>query len=167
MERWDLYYKDETLSDILHKRGDPIPEGLYHLVVGILVRHSDGDYLLMKRDEHKVNHGGYYEATAGGCALTGEDKFACAKRELFEETGISSDNFIEIDKRMTHDAILYYFVTITDCDKSSIVLQSGETSSYKWISEEEFIEFVNSDQMIDGQKKRCYQYFVEKGYIKE
>lgn len=42
----------------------------------------------MRRDLSKPNYGGYYEATAGGSALKGEDKMACVKRELFEETGI-------------------------------------------------------------------------------
>ena len=58
------------------------------MVCEILVRHTDGDYLLMQRDFRKSNFGGYYEATAGGSALKGEDKITCAKRELFEETGI-------------------------------------------------------------------------------
>lgn len=167
MEYWDLFYKDGTLSDVLHRRGEPIPEGLYHLVVHVLVRHTDGDYLLMKRNEDKLNYGGYYEATAGGCAVKGENPYTCAKRELLEETGIVSDSFEEINRCMTYDAILYYFLTITDCDKHSITLQDQETTDYKWVSEQEFIEFVNSDQMIKGQKNRCYDYFVKKGYIKK
>ena len=57
----------------------------------------DGDYLLMRRDLSKPNYGGYYEATAGGSALKGEDKMACIKRELLEETGIISENFEELD----------------------------------------------------------------------
>ena len=44
------------------------------MVCEILVRHTDGDYLLMQRDFRKSNFGGYYEATAGGSALKGEDK---------------------------------------------------------------------------------------------
>lgn len=33
----------------------------------------------MKRDTRKSNYGGYYEATAGGSALKGEDKISCAR----------------------------------------------------------------------------------------
>ena len=90
MELWDGYLVDGTLAGRDLVRGEPIPQGLYHLVSEILVRHVDGDYLLMQRDPRKPNYGGYYEATAGGSALKGEDKITCAMRELLEETGVTA-----------------------------------------------------------------------------
>ena len=48
MERWDLYKKDGTLAGIDHTRGEPIPEGLFHIVSGVAVRHVDGTYLLIE-----------------------------------------------------------------------------------------------------------------------
>ena len=42
----------------------------------------------------------------------------------------------------------------------------GETEGYKWMTEDEFIAFVNSDKMIESQKRRYREYFVEKGYVK-
>jgi heme-degrading monooxygenase HmoA len=38
--------------------------------------------------------------------------------------------------------------------------------SYKWISEKDFIAFVNSNEMIDTQRKRYHDYFVKMGYIR-
>ena len=84
MEIWDGYLKDGTLANKDLIRGEKIPNGLYHLVSEVLVRHIDGDYLLMKRDENKPNYGGYYEASAGGSALKEENQLECAIRELFE-----------------------------------------------------------------------------------
>ncbi len=98
MELWDGYNRDGTLANIELVRGEKIPQGLYHLVCEVLVQHIDGDYLLMQRDLSKSDYGGYYEATAGGSALKGEDCVACARRELFEETGISEENFKMIEK---------------------------------------------------------------------
>lgn len=72
MEIWDGYYKNGTLANIDLVRDEPIPMGLYHLVSEILVRHIDGDYLLMKRAPNKKAFPGYYEATAGGSALKGK-----------------------------------------------------------------------------------------------
>ena len=46
MEIWDGYLSDGTLAGIDLERGKPIPDGLYFLAVEILVRHTDGDYLL-------------------------------------------------------------------------------------------------------------------------
>ena len=98
MEIWDGYWADGSLANKDLVRGEPIPNGLYHMVCEILVRHTDGDYLLMQRDFCKPNFGGYYEATAGGSALKGEDKITCAKRELLEETGITATLLEEIGR---------------------------------------------------------------------
>lgn len=166
MEIWDGYLADGTLANRDLVRGEPIPEGFFHLVSEILVRHIDGDYLLMRRDPRKPNYGGYYEATAGGSALKGEDKLTCARRELLEETGLSAEDFTEIGRYTSRDTIYYNFLCVTDCDKSSVLLQEGETVSYKWISEKEFIAFVNSNEMIDAQRDRYHTYLAKMGYIR-
>lgn len=166
MEIWDGYWIDGTLANQDLVRGKPIPEGLYHLVGEILVQHADGDYLLMQRHHSKPNYGGFFEATAGGSALKGEDALSCAKRELHEETGIASGTFIKIGRFVSCDTIYENFLCITDCEKDSVKLQEGETVSYKWVSEAEFIGFVNSDAMIDVQFQRYKPYLKQMGYIK-
>ena len=167
MEIWDGYFRDGTLANIDLIRGEELPEGIYHMVCEVLVQHKDGDYLLMKRDLSKPNYGGYYEATAGGSALKGEDKIECIKRELLEETGIASESFKELDSFVCDDSkcIIYTFLCITDCDKTSIILQKGETMAYKWLNEKEFISFINSEEIIETYKKRYLNYFNEKGYL--
>lgn len=166
MEIWDGYLIDGSLANCDLVRGEAIPCGIYHLVSEVLVKHVDGEYLLMKRDDRKATYAGYYEATAGGSALKGEDKISCAKRELFEETGISADTFTEIVRCVSQNTIYYGFLCTTDCDKASIVLQAGETTSYKWVSESDFIAFVNSDEMIDIQRDHYRDYLVKMGYIR-
>ena len=42
MEIWDAYLRDGTKAGVDLVRGEPIPEGLYHLVSDVLVRHRDG-----------------------------------------------------------------------------------------------------------------------------
>lgn len=167
MEIWDAYLPDGTLAGCDLVRGEPIPEGLRHLVSEIIVRHTDGDYLLMQRDPRKRNYGGYYEATAGGSALKGEDALACAKRELREETGIHTGTFTSLGRSVSCNTIYETFLCVTDCCKNSITLQAGETVSYKWITEAEFVDFVNSDAMIDVQRQRYLLYLKQKGYISE
>ena len=166
MEIWDAYHPDGTLAGRDLVRGEPIPDGLYHLVSEILVRHTDGEYLLMQRDPRKPNYGGYYEATAGGSALKGENALSCAMRELREETGIDAGTLTNIGRFVSHDTIYETFLCVTDCDKKSVKLQEGETVSYKWISEAEFIGFVNSDAMIGSQFRRYEPYLKQMGYVK-
>ena len=166
MEIWDGYYKDGTLANVDLIRGSAIPEGLYHIVCEALVRHIDGDYLLMQRDFSKPNFGGYYEATAGGSALKGEDAISCVERELLEETGICSDSVTLIGNTISKNTIYFNFLCVTDCDKSSIKLQEGETVAFKWVNEAEFIDFINSTEIIEKQKLRYLNYFEEKGYLR-
>lgn len=165
MEIWDGFYRDGTLANIDLIRDKPIPEGLYHLVCDVLVRHRDGDYLLMQRDYAKPNYGGRYEATAGGSALKGEDPLTCAKRELLEETGIPADSLTELGSYVSQDTLYRQYLCLTDRDKDSIVLQPGETIGYKWLSEAEFIAFIRSGEMIPGQKRRYENFFRQMNYL--
>lgn len=47
-------------------RGEPIPEGLYHIVVEVLAVHQDGSVLLTRRDYNKGGYPGLWESSAGG-----------------------------------------------------------------------------------------------------
>ena len=37
--------------------------------------------------------------------------------------------------------------------------------SYKWVSEKDFIKFVNSAEIINLQKQRYLNYFIENGFL--
>ncbi|QIM47107.1 NUDIX domain-containing protein [Streptococcus ruminicola] len=147
MELWDAY--DAHLNVIggqVLVRGKKIPKGVYHLVSEVIVRHQDGTYLLTQRDSRK-NLGGMWEATAGGSALQGESPLECAKRELREETGIVTGDFVEVG-RVLHQRHQTYYVNYlchTDVDKDSIVLQEGETSAYKWVTAEELCQMSRGE----------------------
>ena len=168
MEQWSLYNRDGMLTEKVQYRGDPIPKGLYAMGCEVLVRHTDGSYLCMKRSSAKSVYPGFYETSAGGGALWRETPYDCVKRELWEETGIVCDDFILVGKCIDDERgyILYSFTCTVDIDKESIVLQNGETDGYLWMAEKEFIEFINSDKAIDTQRDRFKKYFVSIGYIK-
>ena len=51
MELWDAYNAGfEKIENTLLVRREKIPDGLFHLVCDILVKHTDGTYLLMQRN---------------------------------------------------------------------------------------------------------------------
>ena len=166
MEIWDAYKADGTLAGVDIIRGENIPDGLYFLAVEILVIHTDGDYLLMQRSYDKPAFPGYFEATAGGAAQKGESPIEAAFRELREETGIVADKLTELKHMLYKKMLCYQYLCITDCDKKSVTLQDGETISYKWVSEKDFINFINSGEMIPTQKERHTEYFKQLGYLK-
>lgn len=166
MEIWDAYYADGTKAGVDLVRGEPVPEGLYHLVSDVLVRHRDGDYLLMQRSFQKPNYGGCWEATAGGSALKGEDALSCAVRETKEETGLFGE-VTEIGAPLfDRDTVYHSFLCITDCDKNAVVCQEGETIACRWVTEAEFIRFVNDGEMIPRQKMRLTPWLQKMGYLK-
>ena len=153
MEVWDAYDKDfNKISNVTLIRGEPIPEGLCHLVCEIIVKHNDGSYLLMQRDKRK-HFGGMWEATAGGSALRGETPLECAVRELREETGIESDHLTEIGRVRNHDRFYVDFLCVTDCKKDSIILQEGETVAYKWVSRNELVSMKESELVTKRMQK--------------
>jgi len=167
MEKWNAYNRDGKLINKILIRGEEIPQGMYHLVCEVLVKHRDGTYLCMKRSYDKKNYPGYYELSAGGAAILNEDKYTCIKRELKEETGLICNKFTQIGFMIDEDAkcLFYSFLCVVDCDKNSIILQEGETIGYKWINKEELINYINSNQIMDRQKKRYCTYLKKIGII--
>lgn len=147
MELWDAYDSDfnkkETVTLV---RGEKIPEGFFHLVCDVIVKHHDGTYLLMQRDPCK-HFGGMWEATAGGSALRGESPLGCAVRELWEETGVVSENLTEVGRVVNEDNHTIYveFLCVTSWNKNDITLQEGETSDYKWVSGDELMNMPREE----------------------
>ena len=167
MELWDLYDKDGNRTGEVWERRHgnfrDIPEGRYHLVSDILVQHCDGSYLLTKRHMDKDVYPGYWEASAGGSAQLGEGPEECAKRELYEETGILCDRFelIKITFSSRSPSLIYSYVARVDCDKNSVVLQEGETTEYKWVDAAGLIEYAESELAIKTSVER-YKSFYDK-----
>ena len=146
-EIWDAYDRHFNKVDGVDLiRGEPIPEGLYHLVGEIIVRHIDGTCLLMRRDLRK-HFGGFWELTAGGSALKGEDALDCALRELREKTGIVAEGLLEIRRIVSdvHRSIYVEYLCVTDWDKSAITMQEGETIDYRWVEKEEILQMSTAN----------------------
>ncbi len=149
MELWDAYDKNFILIEgVTLKRGEKIGNDVFHLVCDIIVRHTDGDYLIMQRDARK-HYGGMWEATAGGSALKGESPLQCAARELFEETGIRANTLTEVGRVVDNECHSAYveYLCVTDCDKDSVKLQDGETSDFRWVDKGTLIN-MKKDELI-------------------
>jgi len=160
-ELWDAYDNAfNKINDITLVRGEPIPEGIYHLVSEIIVKHVDGTYLLMKRDFSK-HFGGRWELTAGGSTLQGENSLESAVRELREETGIVATEIKEIGRFVQdfNHSLYVEYLCVTDCNKDSIVLQEGETIDYRWIDRDSLLE-IKEDELAS---KRTMQLMKEIG----
>lgn len=158
MELWDVYDRDGYKQEGYLVRGEPIPEGSYHLVCCIVVRHTDGDFLLMKRSPEKEVYPNIWEIGAGGSVVQGETVEDSARRELEEETGICSGSWSTMDRYVEQDTIYQGFLCVTDVPKDSVRLQPGETVDYRWLDREAFVRFFDSADCIDRFKVRLGSY---------
>ena len=96
-----------------------------------------------------------WEATAGGSAFAGEGPLQCAIRELKEETGIISNNLVEVGREVSEKTHSIYieFLCITDWKKDNISLQQGETIDYKWVSKEELLAMKQDEPVTERMQK--------------
>ena len=161
-ELWDVYDRNRCLTGRLHRRGDPLEDGEYHLVVHIWIRNPKGEFLLTKRAPNK----GYplmWEST-GGSAVAGDSSIVAALREVKEETGLTLDP--------GHGAIVHQYsgtdyhsdvwLFEQDFDLNDVTLQEGETCD-KMCADVETIRRLNHDGMfvpysyldvlLDGKEK--------------
>ena len=82
MEMWDLYTFDRKKTGLVLERGQPVPQGLYHLSVSVWIVDAQGRVLLSQRHPAK-NYPLCWEGT-GGCAQAGENSLDAAVRDVKE-----------------------------------------------------------------------------------
>lgn len=154
-ELWDAYLPDGRKAGKTISRGEPIPDGLFHIVADVLVKHRDGGYLVMQRDYRKIGFPGKFEAGASGSILRGETPYEGALRELKEETGITAGGLTFLFAASNLKDTLYTcYLCHTDCDKQSVALQEGETIACRWLVEGNFSHSPCSADFAEGFRER-------------
>lgn len=147
-ELWDLYDKNRKPVGKTHRRGDPVEDGLYHLTVLVLIKNSEGKYLITKRAPTK-GYPNMWEFT-GGSAIAGDDSLAAAIREAKEETGI---DLVPENGRIIKSTILEHYICDVwefsqEVDLNDIKLQEGETTDAKLASGAEITEMLKNKSFI-------------------
>lgn len=146
VEKWDILdsYGHKTGKTTLRGQGHLKP-GEYHLVVHIWVISSGGKFLIQRRADSKKLMPGEWAAT-GGAAIAGEDSFTAAKRELFEELGISADNmdFMKLCRFKRRSSLLDVWVMTFDGETEDLTLQPSEVAEVKWVSQDELLDMIKS-----------------------
>lgn len=156
VELWDAYDIDGNQLNFDLVRGEPIPNGACHLVVDICVRHVDGSFLIMQRDDAKELFPGDWETGACGSVLKGETPLEGAQRELYEETGIRCDTLEQIGRIVSPEQQTIYimYLCVTNAAKDAITLQAGETMDYQWLSKAELLAFMELPSFVPSVKER-------------
>ena len=151
MELWDLYNEHRELTGRDHVRGDPIPEGCYHLVVQAWIRNSRGQYLISQRSASRPAFPLQWECV-GGSALKGEDSLTAALREIQEEAGLNlpKDGGRLLLSQFRHNFrdILDTWLWEYDGEADLSLATTDEVAQVKWMTVEEIRTLFNSGAMV-------------------
>ena len=149
VELRDLYDINSQKTDKTYRKGEPIPEGYYPMVVMVVIRNSEGKFLMQKRVKSK---GGDWGVT-GGHPKSGETPLEGIITEEKEELGLdfSHENFIEYDSGCDgKDCYKMYFVN-KDINLDDIKIQKEELSEVRWFSMEELQHMVAIKELNENQ----------------
>ena len=147
IEKWDILDKDGIPTGKTTLRGKtPLKPGEYHLVVHIWIISDDGRYLIQRRSDDKKLMPGEWAAT-GGAAISGEDSFTAARRELFEELSIKMDKYSAKKAfRMVRrrNSLLDVWMTVCNKPADELILQESEVAEVKWVTENELKSMIKN-----------------------
>ena len=139
MELWDLFDDDRRRTGETLRRGEPLPPGRFHTIIGVWTIHDQlHRILLTTRHPKKLICPNQWENT-GGSILAGEDSCVGAAREVREETGMNChcSDLTYIRTIRIPTAFVDCYIYHTSIDPNAIVLQDGETVDWRWVTLDE------------------------------
>ncbi len=163
MEKWDILNADGIPTGKTALRGQcNLKNGEYHLVVHIWIVSSNGDFLIQRRSDSKKLMSGEWAAT-GGAAISGEDSYTAANRELFEELGIPSNR--QTLKKLTRikrrNSLLDVWMIKADIKVENLRLQQDEVAEVKWINKSDFEKMIENGEYHNYGKEYFEAVFNE------
>ncbi len=145
MEKWDVLDAQGRPTGRRVNRGRRaiLRAGEYHSVVHIWITDSRGRLLIQRRSEKKNLMPGEWAAT-GGATIAGETPFASARRELYEELSIRSDDksLKKIATIRRRNSILTIWHIKVDLDERKLRLQRNEVAQVRWVTRDELEKMI-------------------------
>ena len=127
-ELWDIYTKDRVKTGRLHRRGERMQDGEYHMVIHVCIFNSRNELLIQQRQPFKKGWSNMWDITVGGSALQGESSSQAAEREVFEEIGLK--------------------LLEQEVDLEGLRLQEEEVLAVSWASKEVVMQMQEQGTMI-------------------
>lgn len=131
------------------------------LTIVLAVVENNGRFLILRRiDENPIWH--HKWELPGGKIEPGETPQQAMQRELWEETGLSINDF-ELLGVATHNWDLpdytqqtFIIAYRTQSKTDEIILQSDENDDYQWVTHEEF----EKEDQLNGNKELITQLYA-------
>jgi len=148
-EYYDLLDENRNPTGKKHKRGEPLPQGSYHLIVCSWIVNSKGEFLIAQRSPNK-NHAPNLWETPGGSVLSGEDSLTATIREAYEEIGINllPENGVIFATYREENCFFDHWLFRQEFNLSDLVLQENETSNVKIATQVEILELIKQEIMF-------------------
>lgn len=149
-ELWDVYDRDRIKTGELHKRGEKLAEGQYHMVVHVCIFNSRNRMLIQQRQPFKEGWNNMWDLTVGGSAVAGDSSQQAAEREVFEELGLKidlSDARPDFTVNFPEGFDDYYLIRM-DVDISRLALQETEVQRVRWADKEEVLKMQEEGTFI-------------------
>lgn len=135
-EYWDLFDENRIPSGMIHRRGDKIPDGQYHLVIHAWVMDREGRFLISRRQLGR-SYEFLWERT-GGSVLAGETSLEGAIREVEEELGLKlrtdQAHFVKSVKRERYHDFFDSWLFIVEDDQKTCTINQEEVCDYRWVT---------------------------------
>ena len=159
----DLYNVDRVPTGKTAKRGDPLEDGTYRMVVHVCIFNSRGEMLIQKRADDIVRWPSYWDISVGGGARAGDTSRHAAERETAEEIGLSID-FSDRRPVITvnfSDGFDDFYTIEKDISFEDLHLQTEEVADVKWATQKEIEDMIDDGSFIPYQKELLgYLFFA-------
>jgi 8-oxo-dGTP pyrophosphatase MutT (NUDIX family) len=131
-EYWDVLDENRNPTGRTHKRGEPLQDGDYHLVVRAWIVNCQGELFITRRAFNKIGFPGMWEIPSGS-ATAGEDSLTATIREAAEESGIMllPENAELFSTYRRGNSFYDNWLFRQDFDLRDVILQDGETIDAK------------------------------------
>ena len=145
----DLYDINGNKTNKTYYKGDIIPNGYYPMVVMVVIRNSNGEFLMQKRS---ITKGGDWGVT-GGHPKSGETPIEGIISEVKEELGLdfSNEEFVEFDSGCDEKDCYKMYLVNKDIDLNDITIQIEELSEVKWFTMSKLKEMVKNGELNENQ----------------
>ena len=173
----------DELWQIYAPNGEPIPgagwesakdnpenydsDAIVGVAVVFLYRFNDGvlEFLWQKRSEKVSRYPGYYDISAGGHINLGESLVEAAKRECFEEIGISvSTEDLKYMTMIPFNKNRFAWVYAVDWTGrgDEFLFNDEEVSEVRWVPYNDLEQFWRTETKPSLQKDKLTAMFLDK-----
>lgn len=161
--------KTGAVKDIMevHRDGD------WHRVVFVYVMNSDGEILLQKRSKKMFIYPNTWDMSAAGHISSNEESEDSARKELFEETGLKTDNLKYLftitqkmrlnDGKILNNEFCDAYITVTD-NFDSLATDGVEVAAFKFVKIDDLKKMVADNDPNLVPHRESYEKLFE--YLK-